>query len=59
MTREQNLILSAKEKKRVEQAASLLGISFEEACSRLFSEGLARRSKKRVGKKPSSVKKIN
>ena len=58
MTKEEPVILSERERAIVESAAELLGLSFDEAVSKLFSQGLARRTQKRVGKKPSSVRRL-
>jgi len=56
VTKEEITQLSDREKAVVQNAADVMGLSFEDAATELFSKGLARRSKKRTGHKPSSVK---
>jgi hypothetical protein len=47
--------LSDKEMEQVKRIAKRDGVSEDEAASRLFSEGLARRVKRRTGKNPAKV----
>ncbi len=51
--------LSDKEMEQVKRVADRDGVSLDEAASRLFSEGMARRVKKRTGKAPARVYSIN
>jgi hypothetical protein len=47
--------LSDKEMEQVKRIAERDGVDMDEAASRLFSEGLARRVKKRTGRAPAKV----
>lgn len=55
MTPEVPVPLSDKEMDQVKRIAERDGVSIDEAASRLFSEGMARRVKKRTGKAPAKV----
>lgn len=48
------IMFSDKERALIDEIAKQRGLSFEEAVSELFHEGLASRVKKKTGRKPSS-----
>ena len=55
MTPEVSVPLSDEEMARVKKIAKRDGVTEDEAATRLFSEGLARRVKKRTGRAPAKV----
>ncbi len=55
MTHEVQTPLSDQEMEQVKRIADRDGMTLDEAASRLFSEGLARRVKRRTGRAPAKV----
>ena len=55
MPAEEPVPLSDREMELVKRVAKRDGVTEDEAASRLFSEGMARRVKKRTGRAPAKV----
>lgn len=54
MGKEETTALTDDERRLVERVANERGVSFEEAAIALASEGLAKRVRKRTGRRPSA-----